>query len=128
MLHKLAIAAAFAAVPATYALAQSDSGMMHGEMMMKMKPGMEMSEADKGYMDAMQTMHQGMMQMEMTGDPSADFVRMMIPHHQSAIDMAKVLLQQQKVDPEIKAIAEDIVKAQTAEIEKFEAWLKTHDQ
>ncbi len=68
------------------------------------------------------------MDVAMTGDPDADFVRMMIPHHQSAIDMAEVLLKQEKVDPEIRAIAEDIVKAQTAEIEKFEAWLKTHDQ
>jgi hypothetical protein len=38
-----------------------------------------MSEADKGYMAAMQTMGQSMMNMKMTGDPSADFMRMMIP-------------------------------------------------
>ena len=135
MFKKLAIVAAVAALPATYAIAQTQSGsgmmggMMQGEMMMmKMRPGMQMSEADKGYMAAMHAMGQRMMEMEMTGDPSGDFVRMMIPHHQSAIDMAEVLLKQEQVDPEIRAIAEDIVKAQTAEIEKFEAWLKTHDQ
>jgi uncharacterized protein (DUF305 family) len=128
MRNKLAIAAALAALPAAYALAQSDSGMMHGEMMMNMKPGMHMSEADKGYMAAMHAMGQNMMGMQMTGDPSADFVRMMIPHHQSAIDMAKVLLQQEKADPEIKAIAEKIVADQTKEIEQLQAWLKTHDR
>ena len=134
MFKKLAIVAAVAALPATYSIAQTQSGsgmmggMMQGEMMMKMRPGMQMSEADKGYMAAMHAMGQSMMQMEMTGDPSGDFVRMMIPHHQSTIDMAEVLLKQEKVDPEIRTIAEDIVKAQTAEIEKFEEWLKTHDQ
>jgi uncharacterized protein (DUF305 family) len=132
-MKKLMIVAAVAALPAAFALAQTQSGgmmggMMQGEMMMNMKPGMQMSDADKGYMAAMHTMGQAMMKMEMTGDPSGDFVRMMIPHHQSAIDMAKVLLQQENADPEIKAIAEDIVKAQTEEIEKFQAWLKTHPQ
>jgi uncharacterized protein (DUF305 family) len=136
MLKKLAIVAVVAAaIPAVYAIAQTQSdnsqggmmgGMMQGEMMMK--HGMQMSEADKGYMGAMQTMGQSMMKTEMTGDPSADFVRMMIPHHQSAIDMSEVLLQQKDVDPEIKAMAEEIIKAQQGEIEKFQAWLKKHDQ
>ena len=128
MFRKLAIIAVIAAMPVAYTVAQtqSDSGMMRGGMMMK--SGMQMSDADKGYMAAMQTMNQRMMQMEMTGDPSGDFVRMMIPHHRSAIDMAQVLLQQKNIDPEIKAIAEDIIKAQTEEIAKFQTWLKTHDQ
>ena len=134
MLKKLAIVAAIAALPAAYALAQTGSGggmmggLMHGEMMMKMKPGMQMSEADQGYMAAMHAMGQNMMGMEMTGDASGDFVRMMIPHHQSAIDMAKVLLAEENADPEIKAIAEKIVADQTKEIEQLQAWLKTHDQ
>jgi uncharacterized protein (DUF305 family) len=134
MIKKLAIVAAIAALPAAYAIAQTESGgmmmggMMQGDMMMKMKPGMRMSEADKGYMAAMHAMGQNMMAMEMTGDASGDFVRMMIPHHQSAIDMAKVLLAEEKVDPEIRAIAEKIVADQTKEIEQLQAWLKTHDQ
>ena len=80
MLNKLAIVAVVAAIPAAYAQTQSDSGMMGGMMQggMMMKHGMQMSEADKGYMGAMQTMGQSMMKTEMTGDPSADFVRMMI--------------------------------------------------
>lgn len=133
MLKELAIVAVVAAaIPAAYAIAQtqSDSGIMGGMMQggMMMKHGMQMSEADKGYMGAMQTMGQSMMKTEMTGDPSADFVRMMIPHHQSAIDMSHVLLQQKDIDPEIKAMAEEIIEAQQGEIEKFQAWLKKHDQ
>ena len=50
----------------------------------------------------------------------------MIPHHQSAIDMAEVLLKQAKVDPKIKAIAKDIIKSQKTEIEAFEKWLRDH--
>jgi DUF305 family protein family protein len=47
--------------------------------------------AVKGYMAAMQTMHKDMM-VDYTGDADVDFVRGMIPHHQGAIDMAKVEL------------------------------------
>jgi uncharacterized protein (DUF305 family) len=50
---------------------------------------------------------------------------MMIPHHQSAIDMSEVLLKQDKVDPKIKAIAKDIIKSQRQEIEA-QKWLKDH--
>ena len=72
--------------------AQSESGMGHGGMQMKMQGGKEPSEANKGYMQGMMKMHESMSSMEMTGDPTRDFVLMMVPHHQSAIDMAQVLL------------------------------------
>ena len=86
----------------------------------------EMSEADKGYMKAMQTMQASMMKTEMTGDPGADFARMMIPHHQSAVDMAEVLLQQKDVDPAIRAMAEKMKKEQTREIGELKDWLDQH--
>ena len=97
-------------------------------MMMRMKPGMEMSTADKGYMDAMQKMHQDTTVMEMTGDADGDFARMMIPHHQSAIAMAQVLLKQENVDPQIKTIAEAIVASQQKEIDEFKKWLAEHPE
>jgi uncharacterized protein (DUF305 family) len=107
--------------------ASAQTEMKHGDqMMMKMQGGKSPSEADKGYMEAMQKMHEAMTTTEMTGDPTGDFVRMMIPHHQSAIDMAEVLLKQDKVDPKIKAIAADIIKSQKKEIEAFQKWLKDH--
>ena len=46
---------------------------------------------------------------------------MMIPHHQSAIDMAKVQLEQGD-DPQLRAMAEKIIAAQEKEIEELEAW------
>jgi uncharacterized protein (DUF305 family) len=49
------------------------------------------------------------------------FIDAMIPHHQSAIEMAKVAFEQSE-NPRIKGLAEDIVSAQQAEIEQMERW------
>jgi uncharacterized protein (DUF305 family) len=80
--------------------------------------------AMKGYMDANQRMMNGM-GMAMSGDADKDFVTMMIPHHQGAIDMAKVELQYGK-DPKLRAMAEAIVKAQEQEIAEMKAWQQSH--
>lgn len=104
----------------------ADADSMMG--MMTMRPGMEMSEADRGYMKAMQAMQQSMMKAEMTGDASGDFAGMMIPHHQSAIDMVDVLLAQKDIDPEIKEMAEKMKKEQTKEIAKLQKWLEAHQK
>ena len=65
------------------------------------------------------------MGMAMSGDPDKDFVAMMIPHHQGAIDMAKVELQYGK-DSKLRAMAEAIVKAQEEEIAEMKAWRQAH--
>jgi uncharacterized protein (DUF305 family) len=102
--------------------------MQSGQMQMKMKGGMSPSSADQGYMDAMQKMHETMMASEMSGKPDVDFALMMIPHHQSAIDMSEVLLKQEKVDPEIKRMAQKIIKDQKKEIADFQKWLGKHKE
>ncbi|MTE00956.1 DUF305 domain-containing protein [Paracoccus sp. YIM 132242] len=84
------------------------------------------SDAASAYQAAMEKMHADM-PMESTGDADVDFVRGMIPHHQGAIDMAKVALEHGD-DPEIRKLAEEVIAAQEAEITMMRDWLKAHGQ
>ncbi|MDB5848285.1 MAG: hypothetical protein JWP29_2037 [Rhodoferax sp.] len=56
-----------------------------------------------------------------TGDADRDFVAHMIPHHQGAVAMAEVQLKYGK-DPELRKMAEEIVKAQQTEIAFMKTW------
>jgi uncharacterized protein (DUF305 family) len=49
----------------------------------------------------------------------------MIPHHRPAIEMAQVA-HRESDNPEIKALAEGIVEAQTREIEQMKGWSIYH--
>ncbi|MFF0430959.1 DUF305 domain-containing protein [Streptomyces sp. NPDC004327] len=56
-------------------------------------------------------------------DADVMFAQMMIPHHEQALEMAK-LADTRAQDPEIKEIVGDIEKAQDPEIRKMKSWLK----
>lgn len=73
------------------------------------------------YAEAMEKMHQDMA-INPTSDADIDFARGMIPHHQGAIDMAKIVLEKGK-DAEIRKLAEDIIAAQEKEIAFLKSWL-----
>ncbi len=62
------------------------------------------------------------MHVQLTGNPDRDFALMMIPHDQGAIAMAQVELEF-GTDPQLRAMAQEIIEAQEAEIATLEAWL-----
>jgi uncharacterized protein (DUF305 family) len=67
-------------------------------------------------------MGSGMMQMQMQMNSEFDYLSQMIPHHQEAIDTARIVLEQSN-RPEMKEFAQDIIDVQSAEIEQMQAWL-----
>ena len=93
------------------------SKMDHG----KMAAGATESPAAKAFIAANAKMHTDMT-MTFSGDADVDFIKGMLPHHQGAVDMAKIVLQYGK-DPEVKKLAEEIIKAQNTEIAFMNSWL-----
>ncbi|MYM25109.1 DUF305 domain-containing protein [Duganella sp. FT135W] len=75
--------------------------------------------------DAMAVMDAGMKQAPMNGIAQHDFVTMMMPHHQGAVDMAKAVLLHTQ-DPEIRNLALGIIAEQQNEINVMQAWLQRH--
>ena len=74
---------------------------------------------------SMNEMHKEMGAIHSSGAADADFVRLMIPHHQAALDMAKAELLH-GTDPQMKRLAQEIIADQQSEIELMRLWLKQH--
>ena len=125
---KVLAMAALATGVATAVLAQSHSQhqSMDPASMQKMMSEMMPAASDPASTKAFKETHMKMMKdmhISYTGGPDVDFVRGMIPHHQGAIDMAKVQLQHGK-DPEIRRLAQQVIADQEKEIGMMQAWLK----
>jgi uncharacterized protein (DUF305 family) len=103
---------------------------MHTKMMgsggMAMAPKGDTGPSSRAYAEANARMHEGMA-ITFTGDADIDFAKGMVPHHQGAIDMAQAVIQYGK-DPEIRKLAEAVIKAKEAEIIFLAAWLKKKEQ
>lgn len=78
--------------------------------------------ASSEMMEGMDRMDHAMAAAPMTGDADHDFLAMMIPHHQGAIDMARTELRYGK-DPKVRRLARQIIAAQEREIAQMQRWL-----
>ncbi len=54
-----------------------------------------------------------------SGNVDVDFLAMMVPHHQGAVDMARLVLVYGR-DPATRMLAEDIIAGQTIEIQSMQ--------
>ena len=107
-------------------------GVSRGSMMMGGGGMMMTRSGDKddymgmmrgGGMGMMSSM--GMMLEGLEGDEFDEaFIRMMIPHHEGAIDMAEEALESSNHE-EMKQLARDIIDAQQREIDMMKGWLTT---
>jgi hypothetical protein len=75
---------------------------------------------------SMDEMHVAMGAIKRSGNADVDFVKLMLPHHQAAIDMAKTQLLYGK-DPQIRRLAQEIITDQQLEIELMQRWLKQRE-
>jgi uncharacterized protein (DUF305 family) len=103
------------------ALAQHAGHGSHGAAPAAAEPA-----STKAFRAANDKMHKDM-DIKFSGNADIDFFKGMIPHHQGAIDMARVVLQHGK-DPETKKLAEEIIAAQEKEIAFMRDWLKKRGQ
>ena len=75
---------------------------------------------------SMEKMHMAMGGIKPSGQSDTDFVRLMLPHHQAAIDMAKTQLLHGS-DPQMRRLAQEIIADQQSEIELMQLWLDQHE-
>jgi uncharacterized protein (DUF305 family) len=73
-------------------------------------------------MKNMERMHASMTAVEPSGNNDADFVNLMLPHHQAAVDMARTELLYGS-DPQMRRLAQEIITDQESEIQLMQLWL-----
>jgi uncharacterized protein (DUF305 family) len=79
-----------------------------------------------GFRQAMDDMHRQMHAVKPSGNVDEDFVRLMLPHHQAAIEMAKVELLCGN-DEVNRRLAQEIIVDQQSEIDLMRLWLSKHE-
>jgi len=121
----LTIAAVITAMGTAALAQQMHEPKMDTQAMQKMED-MTPKDSDAASTKAFKEAHMKMMHdmhQTFTGNADVDFVTGMIPHHQGAIDMAKVQVKYGK-DAETRKLAEQIIADQEKEIAQMKAWLR----
>ena len=75
---------------------------------------------------SMEKMHAAMASLGPSGDSDVDFVKLMLVHHQAAIDMAKTQLVYGK-DAQMRRLAQEIITDQKSEVDLMQLWLKQQE-
>lgn len=120
----LALALGSATAAETVHLAQAGHG--HGAHGAPAGAASAESPSTKAFRATNERMHAGM-DIPFTGDADIDFARGMIPHHQGAIDMARIVIEH-GTDAELRRLAQEIIAAQEGEIAFLRAWLAARGQ
>ena len=76
-------------------------------------------------MSSMDRMHAAMAALKPSGTIDEDFVRLMLPHHRAAIDMAQTELLDGH-NPQVRRLAQEIIADQESEIQLMQLWLTQH--
>ena len=74
-------------------------------------------------MKSMTAMHAAMGTAQPSGNDDEDFVNLMLPHHEAAVEMAKAELLHGN-DPQMRRLAQEIITDQESEIQLMKFWLE----
>ena len=118
--------AIYLVIAAAGALTILGIGLLHAGVQSETLANSGQSTVDPDWSElsaSMDKMHMAIKAIKPSGNSDVDFVRLMLPHHQAAIDMAKTQLLYGK-DPQLRRLAQEIITDQQSEIELMQLWLK----
>jgi uncharacterized protein (DUF305 family) len=118
--------AIYLVIAAAGALTILGIGLLHAGVQSETLANSGQSTVDPDWSEliaSMDKMHMAMKAIKPSGNSDVDFVRLMLPHHQAAIDMAKTQLLYGK-DPQLRRLAQEIITDQQSEIELMQLWLR----
>jgi uncharacterized protein (DUF305 family) len=87
-------------------------------------PTVSMTNMGMSMHSNMRGMEADLVALKNASDFDQEFITQMIPHHQMAVMMAQ-MVRDSAIHPEIRTLAESIIKTQTSEIAQMRQWYQT---